>query len=129
MNHKVPILEHGTPTVAADIEGMSRSLILDTGSNISIMQPCISRSNVQVTAMEPYGVTGNVLDVRGQQTVTVRLNGREYTHPFLVCSLPTKAAGLLGTDLLDRLGGKIHFESREMSVTQAWHFVSAVSCR
>jgi hypothetical protein len=68
MNHKIPIiLEHSTSTVAADIEGMSRSLILDTGSNISNMQPCTSRSNIQVTAMEPYGVTGDVLDVRGQQ--------------------------------------------------------------
>jgi hypothetical protein len=42
---------------------------------------------------------------------------REFTHHFLVCSLPTKAAGLLVTDLLDRLGAKIDFESREMSVS------------
>ena len=54
--HTVPIiLEHGTPTISADIEGMSRGLILDTGSNISIMQAGISKSNVQVTTMEPYG--------------------------------------------------------------------------
>ena len=34
----VPILlEHGTRTISAEREGMSRSLILDTGSNIPIM--------------------------------------------------------------------------------------------
>ena len=61
----VPILlEHGTPTISAIIEGMPRSLILDTGSNISITQPDISRSNVQVTTQEPYGVTGDVRDIR-----------------------------------------------------------------
>jgi hypothetical protein len=42
-NHKVPIiLEHGMPTVLVDIEGMSRTLIVDTDSNIWIVQPGIS---------------------------------------------------------------------------------------
>jgi len=116
--HTVPIiLEHGTPTISADIEGMSRGLILDTGSNISIMQPGISKSNVQVTTMEPYGVTGDTLDIKGQQTVTFRMNGRRFTHPFLVCSLPTTAAGLLGTDFLSRLGAKLDFDRSKMSIS------------
>ena len=69
--HTVPIIfEHGTPTISADIDGMSRGLILDTGSNISIMQPTISKSNVQVTTMEPYGVTGDTLDIKGQQSLS-----------------------------------------------------------
>ena len=76
---------------------MSRSLILDTGSTISILQPGVPRSDVHVTAVESYGVTGDVLDIRGQQSVTFRLNGKEFTHS-LECPLPTKAAGLLGTD-------------------------------
>ena len=114
----VPILlQHGTPTISAEIRGMPRNLILDTGSNISIMQPGISRSNVQVTMPEPYGVTGDVLDIRGQQSVTFLLNGIEFTHSFLVCSLPTKAAGLLGTDFMDRLGAKIDFECGKLSFT------------
>jgi len=63
----VPIsLEHGTPNISAVTGGMLRSLILDTGSNISIMQPGISRRNIKVTTQEPYGVTGDVLDIRGQ---------------------------------------------------------------
>ena len=115
--HTVPIiLEHGTPTISADIEGMSRGLILDTGSNISIMQPGISKSNVQVTTMEPYGVTEDTLDIKGQQTVSFRMNGRRFTHPFLVCSLPTTAAGILGTDFLSRLGAKLDFERGKMSI-------------
>ena len=96
---------------------MSRGLILDTGSNISIMQPGISKSNVQVTTMEPYRVTGDTLDIKGQQTVTFRMNGRRFTHPFLVCSLPTTAAGLLGTDFLSRLGAKLDFDRSKMSIS------------
>jgi len=83
---------------------MSRSLILDTGSNISILQQGISKSNVSITSLEPYGVTGDALDIRGQQTVTVVLNGSEFTHSFLVCSLQTAAAGLIGTDFMNQLG-------------------------
>jgi hypothetical protein len=65
---KVPILlEHGTPTISVEIEGMSRSLILDISSNISILQPGVSIGNVSITSVEPYGVTGDTLDIKGQQ--------------------------------------------------------------
>jgi len=72
---------------------------------------------VHVTTLEPYGVTGDVLDIRGQQSLTFLLNGSEFTHSSLVCSLPTKAAGLLGTDFMDRLGAKIDFERSKMLFT------------
>ena len=36
------LLEHGTHTISVEIEGMSRSLILDTGSIVSILQPGVS---------------------------------------------------------------------------------------
>jgi hypothetical protein len=55
---KVPtMLEHGTPTISVEIVGMSRTLILDIGSNVSIQQPGVSRGDVKVTKMEPFGVT------------------------------------------------------------------------
>jgi hypothetical protein len=79
-SHKVSIsMEHGAPTISVETEGMSRSLILDTGSTISILQPGVSRRDVHVTAVEPYGVTGNILDIRGRQSVIFRLNGSSRT--------------------------------------------------
>jgi hypothetical protein len=115
---KVPIqLEHGTPTISVEIEGMSRSLIIDTGSNISILQPGISKGNVSVTPLEPYGVTGNALHIRRKQRVTVVLNGRDFTHSFLLRSLPTAAAGLVGTDFMNRLGAIIDFECSKLTLT------------
>ena len=59
--------------------------------------------------MKPYGVTGEVLDIKGIQSVTFTLNGREFTHAFLVCGLPTDAAGLLGTDFLEKAGAVMDF--------------------
>jgi len=57
----------------------------------------------------PYGVTGEVLDIKGRQTVSFRLNGREFKHTFLVCSLPTEAAGIIGTDFMTQTGAMIDF--------------------
>jgi len=81
------------------------------------MQPDISRSNVQVTTLEPYGVIGDILDISGQQSVTFLLNGSEFTHSFLVYSLPAKTPGLLGTDFKNRLGAKVDFKCGKMLFT------------
>ena len=72
---------------------MERSLIKDTGSDVSILQPGISNASIRDTTLRPYGVTGETLDVRGRQTVSVGLGGQKFDHTFLVCPLPTEAAG------------------------------------
>jgi len=42
---------------------------------------------------------------------------REYTRTFLICSLPTDAAGLLGTDFLEKTGAVIDLKCGQMSLT------------
>ena len=68
---------------------------------------------MKITQTKPHGVTGEAPDEKGLQ-VTFLLNKREYTHTFLVCSLPT---GLLDTDFLEKLGAVIDFESGKMSLS------------
>jgi hypothetical protein len=51
-----------------------------------------------VTAIKPYGVTGENLDIQGRQSVTFTAGKKEIKHTFLVCPLSTQADGLLGTD-------------------------------
>jgi len=60
-------------------------------------------------------VTGETLDIKGRQYVSFVLNGREYNHTFLVCSLPTDAAGLLGMDFIKGSGATIDFQCCKMS--------------
>jgi hypothetical protein len=60
-------------------------------------------------------VTGEVLDIKGLQSVSISMKGREYIHAFLVCSLPSEAAGLLGTDFLEKTGAVIDFECSTLS--------------
>ena len=83
-------MEYGARTILVEIQGTSMGLISDTGSTIFIVEPGVSRSDVHVTAVEPYGVTGDALDVTWQQSVTFRMNGSsrtQYAH-----SLPRQLA-------------------------------------
>ena len=107
----------GTDFTLVDMEGVSKSMILDTVSIVSIMQPGVSKSDFGVTSVKPYRVTGGVLDIKGQQSVSFVLNGREFNHTFLLCSLPTDAAGLLGMEFVKGTGATIDFECNKMSHT------------
>ena len=61
-------MEHGTRAIKADIEG-AKSLIVDTGSDESILQPGISKASIRDTTLKPTGVTGENVDVRGRKMV------------------------------------------------------------
>jgi len=91
---------HGTPGIKADIDGVQRSLIIDTDPDVSILKPGISSANIRVTTLRPYGVTGENLQMKSRQTFSLGLGDRNFDHKFLVCPLPTEAGGLLGTDFL-----------------------------
>jgi len=80
------------------------------------MQPCISGIAVEVTHILPYGVTGEVLSIKGQRTVSSVVDERECSHTFLVYSLPTDAARLLVTDYLNNAGVPIDFVCGKMSL-------------
>jgi len=108
-------MEHGTPAIKADIPGVKRSLIIDTGSDVCILKPGISDANIRDTTLRPYGVTRETLEVKGWQTVSLGLGGRKFDHMFLVGPLLMEAAGLLGTDFLDGRSAHINFEDGKMS--------------
>jgi len=73
-------MEHGFPSIQVVMEGKTRSLVIDTGSNISILQPGNLRSDIRYKTMKPFGVTGEKLDVNGRQSVSFMLGGRKFYH-------------------------------------------------
>ena len=90
-----------------------RRLIVDSGSKVSILQPAVSRRDLRDSSLNPFGVTGKTLDVKGRQLVSFKLGGQKYEHMFLVCPLPTEA----GTDFLKRTGAEISFKYGKMGLT------------
>jgi hypothetical protein len=61
----------------------------------------VSKSDLSVTTLKPFGVTGEELDIKGRQDVSLEIDGRKFHHAFLVCPLPTEAAGVIGTDFFN----------------------------
>jgi hypothetical protein len=104
------LLEQVTSIITVEIEGIQRNLILDTGLDISIFHPGVSRSEMRCTSVKPYGVTGETLEIRGQQSVSFVFNEHEFKHLFYLCTLPTKSAGLIGMELMEKTKDKIDFE-------------------
>ena len=95
-----------------EIEGRAKRLIIDTGSNVSILQPGVSSNEIKESLLKPFGVTGEAMDVVGQQLVSFTLGGQGLNHSFLVCPLPTETAGLLGMDFFLKFGAEISFKDR-----------------
>ena len=97
----VPVtLDHGTPTVAVKIQGAERILIVDSGSNCSLLQPGVAEVPLESRTFEPFGVTGDSLDIVGEQQVLFEMGRVTYNHSFLVCKLPTSADGIIGLNFL-----------------------------
>jgi hypothetical protein len=110
------LLERGTPSLTIGIEGLRRTLIVDTGANVSILKPGVSSSDIEISTLKPFGVIGETLDVKDRQTVTSALGGKEFKHTFMVCQLHKDAAGLIGADFLEEAGAIISFESCELLI-------------
>jgi hypothetical protein len=46
------LLERGTPSIKVDIEGVTRTLIVDTGFSVSLMQPVVARSELKAIPLK-----------------------------------------------------------------------------
>jgi hypothetical protein len=111
------LLDHGVPRVFTDIQGAQRTLIVDSGSIISILQPGVAQGVVNHTSHRPYGATGKTLPVQGEQKVSFHLNNIMYRHKFLICDLPSKASGLLGIDFLLAVKAELDQECSAISLS------------
>jgi hypothetical protein len=103
-----------SPAISVEIEGETKRLIIDTGSSVSVLQPGVSRRDIGVTAIKRYGVKARTSTYRDNSVYFV-LGGKTFGHTFLVGPLPTKADGLLGSDVLGKVGTDVKFGSRELS--------------
>jgi len=111
----------GAPTIQAIVLDAQRVFIVDTGSNISLIKPGMSRSEIRATNLAQFGVRGNELEVTGVQEVEFRGNNRNYRHQFYVCSLPTDADGIIGMDFLGIVNAKLDLEKQELRLLKCAH--------
>jgi len=85
--------------------------MVDTGTIISIIQPDISKAQVQPCDIKARGIMGTQLDVIGEQEIEFTLQSNEhdttFVHTFLVSPLLRCSSGILGMDFLQRVGAEI----------------------
>ena len=84
-------------------------------------------ADLTTTTVSSHGVTGDVLPVKGEQTVLLAVNGHQYRHQFCVCSLATEADAILGTDFLNLFKAKVDLEEQNLWLMRSKGFKCALS--
>jgi len=90
---------------------------VDTGSNISLIQPGVCSSEVRATSISRFGVTCDKLEMKGVQDVQVNLSDRNYLYKFLFFLYSNRRDGNIGMDFFFRkLNTKLELEKEELSL-------------
>ena len=98
---------NGAPIIRVAIKGRPRIFLIDTGSSLSLIQPGVCSTPVEPARVLPYGVTGDELQVKGEQLVKFKIKGEWYSHGFCVCALSMDADAITGTDCLRAMNAKL----------------------
>lgn len=84
--------------------------LIDTGAMISIMKPGISQNRMCRSDIVARGATGDEFVVFGLQKVCLTfLNKDTVYHDLVIADLKTSYDGLIGIDLMKKLGMRIDF--------------------
>ena len=79
----VPVtIDHGTPTVVIKIQAAEQILIVDLGSSCSLLQSGLAEVPLESATFEPCGVTGNSLDILGEQQVSFQMGSHLQSFIF-----------------------------------------------
>ncbi|KAF6210122.1 hypothetical protein GE061_015878 [Apolygus lucorum] len=100
--------------VAVRFYGQERSLLLDTGAQISVLATPIPGVPVVPTKIQAWGADGQPLPFLGQQHVEVEIGGRRLHHTFRIFARCHSGLDLLGLDLLRRLPVSIYPDKSEV---------------
>jgi hypothetical protein len=115
-------MDHTTPTVLVQIQGVKRTLILNSGSCCIILQPGVAEEPIGCTDFAPFGVSGKHLEVQGEQTTKFLMGSVTFSHNFVVCKLPTSAAGILGINFLLPRRAKLNLEDQTLTLYKGQNF-------
>jgi hypothetical protein len=104
------------PVLTVDIGGDEFLFKVDTGAMFLLIQPGISKAQMQPCDVQARGMTGTQLGILGEQEVkfTLRSNDSyvEFVPTFVVSLLKPCSSGILGMDFLQRVGAEISLTSK-----------------
>ena len=107
--------------VTGKIRDVEMQWLLDTGCSLSIVStdvferiPVSDRPKLGYNEVQMKTADGSILPDLGKVHLKVRVDKREYMHPFVVARLTND--GILGTDFLRKYGGSIDFAGNKFSL-------------
>jgi len=109
----------GAPILRAVIGGSLRTVLVYTGSSISLIQPGVCSTEINRATVTPYGMTGEEIRVQGEQVVIITINGETYAHEFYVCELATEADAIIGTDFFRKMDAILDFDRGKLLLKKA----------
>jgi len=133
------------PVLTIEIGGEVFLFMVDTGAMVSLIQPGISKAQVQSCGVQARGVTGTQLKVLGEQKIEFVIRSKDYymtfVHTFIVSPMNRCSSGILGMDFLQQVGAEISLTtqslnigrcsfplmSREQGVSKVRHLITAGS--
>jgi hypothetical protein len=95
-----------------------RQFIVDSGSDVSLIQPGVWGGKIKSSAATTIGVTGNRTRWVGEQEIRFVLNGCIYEHTFGILPLLTDANGILGMDFLIKTRASINLGKGEIRMAK-----------
>lgn len=101
-----------------NLSGELKILLVDTGAEVSILREAIPGIPVPPARICAREVTGAPLSVLGVQEVECRVANRRVSHCFVIADVKTSYEGLIGWDLLRKLGAVVDAaEGTSMEIT------------
>ncbi|XP_039283548.1 uncharacterized protein LOC120351144 [Nilaparvata lugens] len=103
--------------VEVEIMGLTKSLLVDTGAEICILREAIPGVPIKAAGIRARGVTGAALGILGTQEVTCNVANLQVTHQFVIATVDIPGDGLIGWDVLKKLGAVIDAKSQIITFT------------
>jgi hypothetical protein len=103
-------------TVGVTVRGKMYRFMIDSGTEISLIQPYVWDMPVNHTLHMFRGITGDLLRAESACDFQFKLGSRCYTHSFVVAALPIERDGILGLDWMRSLRVKINFAHDQLEV-------------
>ncbi|KAF6215902.1 hypothetical protein GE061_000237 [Apolygus lucorum] len=103
-----------TMRMSVDLSGHPRTLIVDTGAQISVLTTPVPGVPITPTKTLAWGADGQPLPFLGQQQLVVTIGPIKLTHVFRIFSRDHSGLDLLGLDLLRRIPASIHMYTCEV---------------
>jgi hypothetical protein len=113
-------VDHGTPTIRVRTQSIQRTLIVDSGSYCSVLQPEIADYPAGCTNRSLFCVTGDTLKVKREETVFYQMEEVSYHYIFLIFKLPTTTVGILGTDFLKSRHTNFNLDEYTLTIVGNW---------